>query len=94
MQPTYINISIKIYFRDNVPTVLVQEWPLEAKMWDGDLLAGPVPVFYADEPATARAAFMADQLKAHADILKIMRTFFMPEIIGLEEAAAIVKKPR
>jgi len=63
-------------------------------MWDGEILAGPVPTFYAENAAEARAAFMADQIKGHADILKMERIFFMPEVIGLEEAQALVKKPR
>jgi len=88
------NYTYQNYFSDNVPTVLLAEWNIEANMWDGEILAGPVPTFYAENAAEARAAFMADQIKGHADILKMERIFFMPEVIGLEEALALVKKPR
>jgi len=77
-----------------VPAVLLSEWPIEANMWDGEVLAGPVPTFFAESAPEARAAFLADQIKAHADIMKMERIFFMPEIISLEEATGLVKKPR
>jgi hypothetical protein len=32
--------------------------------------------------------------RAHVDIQKLSRVFFMPEVVDLEEALAIVKKPR
>jgi len=32
--------------------------------------------------------------KAHADVMKINKIFFVPEEINITDAAAIIKKPR
>ena len=35
-------------YSDNLPTVLIKSWPLEADLFDGDLLAGSIPSLYSD----------------------------------------------
>ena len=84
----------KIYFSDNLPVVLLKTWPLEADLFDGDLLAGPVPSLYSEDPDSALMGLLGDPLKCHWDLSKISRTFFMPETITITEAVAAVKKPR
>jgi len=81
-------------FRDNVPAILLKEWDLEANMWEGETTAGLVPTLFADNVQDARTAFMENSAKSHADILKLARSLFMPELIDMEEAKALVKKPR
>ncbi len=39
-------------------------------------------------------AIMGDPAKAHYDVAKINRMFFMPEHVDMETAMAAVKKPR
>ena len=36
-------------FRDNVPSVLLGSWPMDASMWDGELLTGPVPTLFSED---------------------------------------------
>lgn len=81
-------------FRDNIPTQLVESWPLSCSLFDGDVLAGPVPTLFAEDEETAREAITADPNKAHADIQRIHRVFLMPEHVDLETATALIKKPR
>ena len=77
-----------------MPAILLKEWDLEANMWEGESTAGLVPTLFADNVHDARTAFMENTAKSHADILKLARSLFMPELIDMEEAKALVKKPR
>ena len=77
-----------------MPAILLKEWDLEANMWEGESTAGLVPTLFADNVQDARTAFMENTAKSHADILKLARSLFMPELIDMEEAKALVKKPR
>jgi hypothetical protein len=81
-------------FRDNVPAVCVARWDLEATMYDGDIMAGPVVTLFTDDEDGARSCLVANPQRAHADLQRIMRSFFMPELITAKEAAALIKKPR
>ena len=74
--------------------VLIKAWPLEADLFDGDQLAGPVPSLFSEDPDAALVGLLGDSLKCHWDLSKIKRTFFMPETITLTEAVAAAKKPR
>ena len=80
--------------RDNIPTQLVASWPLSCTMFDGDSLAGPVPTLFAEDTEEALEAISTDPVKAHYDISKIHRIFFMPEHVDMDAALAAVKKPR
>jgi len=85
-------ICILFSFRDNVPAVLLEEWDLQATMWEGDTTAGLVPTLFADN--IQEAAFLENTARSHADLQKLARSLFMPEVIDLEEAKALIKKPR
>ncbi len=77
-----------------MPTQLIASWPLSCTMFDGDVLAGPVPTLFAESTEEALEAITADPGKAHYDVMKIHRMFFMPEHVDLEAAVAAAKKPR
>ena len=89
-----INGMNSIYFSDAVPTVCVQSWPLEAQMFDGLLLAGPMPTLFSEDTEAAEESISADLLKAHWDLQKISKRFIMPELLTLKEAVDFIRKPR
>jgi len=74
--------------------VLLKSWPLEATLFDGDLLAGLVPTLFSKDVEASLAAIQGDPLKAHWDLNKISKTLFMPESVSIQEAVNIIKKPR
>ena len=77
-----------------MPTILVKAWALDTPMFEGEETAGPIPTFFAEEVDTSREALNNNPVRGHADYQRLVRTFFMPEIIGVDEAPSIVKKPR
>ena len=81
-------------YSDNLPTVLIKSWPLEAGLFDGDLLAGPIPSLYSDDPEASLAGITSHPLKSHWDLQKILKTFFMAEAVTVANAVAMLKKPR
>ncbi len=44
--------------RDNVPTICLAQWPMEATLWDGDVIAGPVPTLFTEEVEAGRKAIL------------------------------------
>ena len=74
--------------------MLLNSWPAEAALLDGDIMAGPVPTLFGVDPDASLASIMAEPRKAHWYLMKICRLLFMPEILALEEAVAFIKKPR
>ena len=81
-------------YSDNLPTVLIKSWLLEVDLFDGDLLAGPIPSLYSDDPDASLAGLTSDPLKSHWDLQKISKTFFMAEAVTVVNAVAMLKKPR
>ena len=81
-------------FSDNLPMYIAKSWPLEATMFDGELIAGPMPTLFCEDGEAAEEAILADPLKCHWDLQKIMKAFFMPESISMEQAVDLIKKPR
>ncbi len=81
-------------FSDIVPTICLAKWPLEATMWDGDEIAGPVPTLFTEDVESATAAITKDVARAHQDLSRISRVFFVPEHVNMAKAALLVKKPR
>jgi hypothetical protein len=74
--------------------VRVARWDLEATMYDGDIMAGPVVTLFTDDEEGARNSLGANPQRAHGDLQRIMRSFFMPELVTEKEAVALIKKPR
>lgn len=83
-----------LYFSDNLPTVRIKSWSIEASLFDGDLLGGPVPTLFGNDEEGAINGIKGDVLKCHWDLVRIHKAFFMPENLGTEEAIAVCKKPR
>jgi hypothetical protein len=84
----------RILCRDNIPTVILFEWDLEADYIDEAYLSGILPVLFAEDPAAAEAGIKDNQTFAMKDVDRLNRMFFIPEGLGLEEAHRIVKKAR
>ena len=81
-------------FSDNLATMQLARWPLEASLFDGELSAGPVPSLYSVEPDKTEAAIKDNVLKAHWDLNKIAKAFFMAENLTRNAAFEFIKKPR
>jgi hypothetical protein len=77
-----------------VPTVELATWEVEAKLFDGGVAAGPVPTIFSEDIEATREALKGNPQKAHQDLQRAMKSFFMPEIVGLEEALQLIKRPR
>ena len=72
----------------------LKSWPLETTMFDGDLIAGPFPTLFSEDEDASAAALLADPVKCHWDLMKILRLFFMPEVVSVAVALDLLRKPR
>jgi hypothetical protein len=81
-------------FRDNVPVLLLDAWELQAKLFDGETAAGPVPALFSEDAASSTEALRSNPKKAHQDLQRAAKIFMMPETVDLAEALAIDKRPR
>ena len=59
--------------RDNLPTVQLQTWELNANLYDGTSTAGPVPTIFSDDQQATIDALVGDPAQAHKDVMKINR---------------------
>lgn len=48
--------------------MILGTWPVNTPMWDGDLLAGPAPILFSEDPEAAVEAIEADSARAHYDL--------------------------
>jgi hypothetical protein len=80
--------------RDNVPVILLSSWELQAKLFDGEVAAGPVPALFSEDAAASTEALRSNPKKAHQDLQRAAKIFMMPELVELTEATALIKKPR
>ncbi len=55
-------ILVIFLFRDNVPTICLAQWPMESTLWDGDLIAGPVPTLFTEEVEAGTKAILEVKL--------------------------------
>ena len=83
-----------LFFRDNVPVIILCTWDLEAEYLDEDYLSGLLPVLFADNVAAAEKSLLANKTATTRDLERLNRIFFVPETVGLEDALKIVKKAR
>ena len=74
--------------------MVVHSWPLEALLFEGDIIAGPIPTCFAEDVGVAKEAITGDPSKSHWDVQKMTRAFFKPESITVKEAQAVAKKAR
>ncbi len=75
---------------DAVATVLLTEWALTTNYFDGAVLDGPVPRFFATNPKEARA----DDSKAYKDLQRIFSRLFITKNIPASDAWNFVGNPR
>ena len=81
-------------FRDNIPTLRLAAWPLNAGLFDGETAAGPCPLLFGSDEEASLEALNRDPGKAHFDLMRIHRSFMAFEAISLKDAMSVVKKPR
>ena len=74
--------------------VVLKSWPAEVTLFDGDQIAGPFPSLCSEDSAASLTNITTDIKKCHWDLMRITRLIFMPESISIQEASAIIKKPR
>ena len=74
--------------------MLLQSWMADSTLFDGDIMAGPVPSLFSEDPEASLTGITREPRKCHWDLMKICRLLFMPESVSLEEATTIIKKPR
>lgn len=63
-------------------------------MYEGEATAGPVPTLFAEDPVASKESLLSGSDRAHADYQRLVKVFFMPENVTMEEAIGIAKKPR
>ncbi len=90
----HVVIRLPYLSRARVPTVLLEEWPLSCRLFDGEMVSGPVPTLFSDRPDAARLALEADPERACQDLAKIFRKFAIHEYIPAGLGWATVLKPR
>ena len=89
-----IVLHILFFSSDNLPVIKLQTWPLAADLFDSDIMKGPVPTLFADAPEEAEAAIRAGPIRAHSDLQRLMRCFFMAESLEPTAALKLLKSPR
>ena len=77
--------------RDNIPTVRLQDVPLAADLFEDDVIHGVKPILFAEDPAAATEAMLANLELAQRDVVKLQKILFAPESIS---PAAAVQVPR
>ena len=74
--------------------MLAAEWDAQAELFEPVLFSGIVPVLFAENPAIAEVAFLADRPTARRDLDRMMRALFHPELITGHEAIEVCRRPR
>jgi hypothetical protein len=80
--------------RDNIPAIVLNQWETTADYLDDDLLDGVMPVLFADDVRAAEATILEAPLTAKRDLERLAKVYFVPETLDLNQAEAIVRKPR
>jgi hypothetical protein len=83
-----------LLFRDNVPTIVLNQWEITADYLEDNLLDGVMPVLFADDVKAAEAAISDAPLTAKRDLERLAKMYFVPETLDLTQAEAVVRKPR
>jgi hypothetical protein len=78
----------------NIPAIILNQWETTADYLDDDLLDGVMPVLFADDVRAAEAAISEAPLTAKRDLERLAKIYFVPETLDLNQAEAIVRKPR
>jgi len=83
-----------LLFRDNVPTIVLNQWEITADYLEDDLLDGVMPVLFADDVKAAEAAISEALLTAKRDLERLAKMCCVPETLDLTQAEAVVRKHR
>ena len=93
-----LKISLKLidlfYFRDNIPTIRLAAWSLQGDFFDGDVAASPVPTLFSQEPEATSQAILDNTARAHSDLQRLAKAFFIMKAISLPDRTTLLKKPR
>ena len=55
-------------FRDNVPVMNIQTWPLEGALYEGEATAGLIPTYFSEDPEAAKEAIATNIPRSHKSI--------------------------
>ncbi len=80
--------------RDTAATVLLQEGAVQTDNFNGDVIDGPVPWLYAEDPGEAAAAIGAQAAKAFKVLQRLYGRLFVPENIPHSAAVDHIASPR
>jgi hypothetical protein len=80
--------------RDNIPTIVINQWEITADYLEDNLLDGVMPVLFADDVTAAENAISEAPLVAKKDLERLAKMYFVPETLNLAQAEDMVKKPR
>ena len=69
------------------------EWPIQAEMWDGEVLAGPVPRFFSANPSEAVRAMKDNPELVWKDLNKINSKLFVAENVAAVRAFDMLSNP-
>ena len=90
----FILNSALTHFSNNIPTVRLGTWPLNASMFNREVTAGPCPILFSTDSEAFTVALAADISKSHYDLQRLSKAFFCHEDVTLKDALAVVKKLR
>jgi hypothetical protein len=77
---------------DNTVSVLVSTFKLNADLFDGESISGPVPLIFTPDREATLAAFAANPDTLHADMSAVNERFLQMEHLTLDEAVAYLQK--
>jgi hypothetical protein len=77
-----------------VPTLILNSWDVAADLLDDDFLDGIMPVLFAEDTGRAEEGLAANLDTTRKDLERLAKVYFVPETLNLEQAEAVVKKPR
>ena len=81
-------------FRDAVASVLLAEWPLEANLFDCDIIEGPVPRLFTSDLEQAKSLFTTNLDLAYKDLTRLMGKFFSTENLHPLNPLAYLNDPK
>jgi hypothetical protein len=87
-------LNIHFSSRDNVPSLVLNSWDISADLLDDEFLDGVMPVLFAEDPKMAEEGLMQNIDAMRKDLERLAKVYFVPETLNLEQAEAVVKKPR
>ena len=73
---------------------MLGEWPVQADMWDGRVLCGPIPKLFAPNPEETTKNMEANPKNVYKDLNRIYSKFFVSENTAPEDAFELLTNPR